>query len=94
MFHPPCAIFSFGLQRLGRILTADQLSTFFKYGGQLELNMLYKKWLEKWRSYRYRFVPWIALNLKKRLDDPLFVLSFNKPAVLKLQCGFHFSRPA
>ena len=68
-------------------LTADQ--TFFKYGGQLELKMHYKKWIEKWRSYRYRFVPWIALNLRKRLDDPLFVYSFNKPT-LSLQCDIHF----
>lgn len=24
------------------------------------------KWIEKWRSYRYRFVPWIALNFQNR----------------------------
>lgn len=47
--------------------------------GWIELNMLCKKWLEKWKSYRYRFVPWIALNLRKRLDDPLFVYILNKP---------------
>ncbi|KAL9951881.1 hypothetical protein ACROYT_G044621 [Oculina patagonica] len=28
--------------------------------------MLYRKWIQKWRSYRYRFVPWIALNLRNR----------------------------
>lgn len=53
--------------------------------------MHYKKWIEKWRSYRYRFVPWIALNLRKRLDDPLFVYSFNKPA-LSLQYDIYFAR--
>lgn len=89
-FHPPCAIYCFWLERLGRMFkTADQ--TVFKYGGQLELNMHYKKWIEKWRSYRYRFVPWIALNLRKRLDDPLFVYSFNKPA-LSLQYDIYFAR--
>lgn len=30
------------------------------------MSMLIRKWIEKWRSYRYRFVPWIALNLRKR----------------------------
>lgn len=28
--------------------------------------MLFRKWIEKWRSYKYRFVPWIALNLRNR----------------------------
>ncbi|XP_068726615.1 SET domain-containing protein 9-like [Montipora capricornis] len=27
---------------------------------------MYKKWLKKWRSYRYRFFPWIAFNLRNR----------------------------
>ncbi|XP_077993808.1 SET domain-containing protein 9-like [Glandiceps talaboti] len=29
-------------------------------------NNLWKSVLSKWKSYRYRFVPWIALNLKDR----------------------------
>lgn len=26
-----------------------------------------EKVVEKWRNYRYRFVPWLALNMKDRL---------------------------
>lgn len=90
-FRPPCAICCFDSNEKDWVefLTADQ--TLFKYGGQLELNMLYKKWIEKWRSYRYRFVPWIALNLRKRLDDPLFVYSIHKLAI-SLQYDIQFAR--
>lgn len=90
-FRPPCAICCFDSNEKDWVefLTADQ--TLFKYGGQLEQNMLYKKWIEKWRSYRYRFVPWIALNLRKRLDDPLFVYSIHKLAI-SLQYDIQFAR--
>lgn len=27
---------------------------------------MFKKWIERWKNYRYRFFPWIALNLRKR----------------------------
>ena len=87
--HVQFAPFDSNEKDWAEFLTADQ--TLFKYGGQLELNMLYKKWIEKWRSYRYRFVPWITLNLKKRLDDPLFVYSLHKPAI-SLQYDTHFAR--
>lgn len=87
-FRPPCAIW-LKRKRLGRIF--NRWPNSFQIGrqieassGQLGLNMLYKKWLEKWKSYRYRFVPWIALNLRKRLENLLFVYSLNKP-VLRLQ---------
>lgn len=77
-FDPPCANCCFGLRKPGpSFLTADQSfarSIFEKETwrpvGHIKV-MLYRKWIEKWRSYRYRFVPWIALNLRNRCDDPL-----------------------
>lgn len=89
-FRPPCAIW-LKRKRLGRISNRwpNSFQIWRRLWRQIEaswgwMNMLYKKWLEKWKSYRYRFVPWIALNLRKRLENLLFVYSSNKP-VLRLQ---------
>lgn len=47
----------------------SERDTDISFGGSwFVMSMLIRKWIEKWRSYRYRFVPWIALNLRKRCD--------------------------
>ena len=47
----------------------SERDTDISFGGSwFVMSMLIRKWIEKWRSYRYRFVPWIAWNLRKRCD--------------------------
>ena len=79
----------------------SERDTDISFGGSwFVMSMLIRKWIEKWRSYRYRFVPWIALNLRKRCDftwlniNIIFTVTWRHPNPSPLYVTLFFLCPA